>query len=480
MKLRIRLLLYAAFLILLVCTISIIVAISNQQVDKVAQKGLVADTLVREIFDLNALTNDYLLHREERAKIQWQKKYQSIKQLLNQPESNDPVSKEHRGRIEQELRISETTFKQLIASSNNVQSSSIEERLQGKLQISAQLMVGSAIQLSRISLQERQTIRESANRLVLVLILVIALALLIIFFFIYRKMVEPITNLTTVAKQVRNGDLSPRAIVFAKDEFGDLAITFNLMLDSLKESQEHLEKKVQERTQQLETSNKDLEAFSYSVSHDLRAPLRAIDGFSQILEEDYANKFDEEGKDVIATIRTSTQEMGTLIDDLLSFSRLGRQSMKLQTINMTTLAKSVFDELQKTNHDREIQFSCEDLPEIQGDSSLLRHVWINLLSNAIKYTNKKSKAQIMIGSKIQGNDILYYVQDNGAGFDMKYVNKLFGVFQRLHDRRDFEGTGVGLAIVARVITKHGGKVWAEGEVDKGATFYFSLPKKVAI
>ncbi len=226
----------------------------------------------------------------------------------------------------------------------------------------------------------------------------------------------------------------------------------------------------------LQAANKELEAFSYSVSHDLRAPLRAIDGFSKILSEDYADKLDDDGQHVIATIRHSTEQMGELIDDLLAFSRLGRQPIKAEDTNMTELAKTVFDDLKLANPGRDIRFCCEALPNAQVDASLIREVWVNLLANAVKYTKKKLIATITVSGKTTSDEKIYYVNDDGVGFDMKYVDKLFGVFQRLHSPEDFEGTGVGLAIVARIVAKHGGRVWAKGEVDKGATFYFSFPR----
>lgn len=222
--------------------------------------------------------------------------------------------------------------------------------------------------------------------------------------------------------------------------------------------------------------NKDLEAFSYSVSHDLRAPLRAVDGFSNILVEDYGEKLDDYGKHVVETIRKSTVQMGNLIDDLLSFSRLGRQEIKATDVDMTALAKTVFDDLKLASPERSIRFTCAEIPVAHVDPALIRQVWINLLANAIKFTNQKDVALISIGSTVENNNVTYFVKDNGVGFDMKYVAKLFTVFQRLHNVGDFEGTGIGLSIVARIISKHGGQVWAEGMVDQGATFYFSLPK----
>ncbi len=476
MKIRTKLVLSAGFLIEIVCCVGLLVLLITQNVNTATQKELLANQFVRDVFDLNLLTDDYLLHQEERAIVQWHKKSQIIEMALTRTELNDPHTKEHLKRISQSLSDSQKTFDQLVGSPTKEQPSDLDKRLIGKLQINAQVMFGSATQLSYEVLKERELVKEWADMLIPTLVFVLAFVIFLIFLLLYRSIIRPINNLVAVAQKVQRGDLSKRAAIFSKDEMGDLASADNLMLDALKESHENLEQKVQERTKELQAANKDLEAFSYSVSHDLRAPLRAIDGFSQILEEDYATKFDKEGKDVITTIRTSTKKMGDLIDDLLTFSRIGRQAIKTEKIDMTILAKTIFDELKKANSNRSITFTCENLPPTQGDPMLMRQVWVNLLSNAIKYTKNQKTAIITLGSTEKKDTIVYWVKDNGAGFDMQYVNKLFGVFQRLHDARDFEGTGVGLAIVARIIAKHGGKVWAEGLVNKGATFSFSLPK----
>jgi PAS domain S-box-containing protein len=238
-----------------------------------------------------------------------------------------------------------------------------------------------------------------------------------------------------------------------------------------------LEQRVVQRTAQLEAVNKELEAFSYSVSHDLRAPLRAIDGFSRVILEDYIDELNDEGKRVLNIIRNNTQKMGQLIDDLLLFSRLGRQEISPSDISMTELAKGVFEEIKSPADERNLQFNMKTLPLAQGDRSMMKQVFANLLSNAIKFTRSRKMATIEIGGINDGAENIYYVKDNGVGFDMQYVNKLFGVFQRLHSAEEFEGTGVGLAIVQRIIHRHGGRVWAEGRVNEGATFYFSLPAK---
>jgi PAS domain S-box-containing protein len=223
-------------------------------------------------------------------------------------------------------------------------------------------------------------------------------------------------------------------------------------------------------------ASKEMEAFSYSVSHDLRAPLRAIDGFTQILVEDHAEKLDDEGKRVASIIRASTVQMGKLIDDLLSFSRLGRQAIVKNVVVMNTLVNEIINELKKTAPKRDIEFIVKDIPNAMADINMMRVALMNLLANAFKFTSKKTKAVIEIGSKNENNNITYYIKDNGVGFDMKYIDKLFGVFQRLHSTEDFEGTGIGLSNVKRVIERHGGKVWAESKVGEGATFYFTLPK----
>jgi light-regulated signal transduction histidine kinase (bacteriophytochrome) len=227
---------------------------------------------------------------------------------------------------------------------------------------------------------------------------------------------------------------------------------------------------------QLEAANKELEAFSYSVSHDLRAPLRAIDGFSRVVLEDYTGKLDDEGKRYLNIIRGNTKKMGQLIDDLLLFSRLGRQELRASGIDMGKLAKAVSEELKLAVPERKLKFTINTLIPAQGDQAMIRQVFVNLLSNAVKFTRPKETAMIEIGGQNEGSENIYYVRDNGVGFDMQYVNKLFGVFQRLHSSEEFEGTGVGLAIVQRIIHRHGGRAWAEGKVGEGAAFYFSLPR----
>ncbi len=226
----------------------------------------------------------------------------------------------------------------------------------------------------------------------------------------------------------------------------------------------------------LEAVNKELEAFSYSVSHDLRAPLRAISGFAEAVTEDYAARLDAEGKRYLGLIQDNAHKMGQLIDDLLAFSRLGRQQMTVTRIDMEALARAVFDELWALAPTREITLKIGSVPPAFGDGTLVRQVLANLLSNALKFTRTRAQPCVEFGYRSEPAGGAYYVKDNGVGFDMQYAGKLFGVFQRLHAVTEFEGTGVGLALVQRIVMRHGGRVWAEGAVDQGATFCFTLPK----
>jgi PAS domain S-box-containing protein len=229
----------------------------------------------------------------------------------------------------------------------------------------------------------------------------------------------------------------------------------------------------------LESSNKELESFSYSVSHDLRAPLRAIDGFAEMIEEDYAAKLDAEARRYLGVIRENSKRMGMLIDDLLAFSRLGRQAVSKAEIDVGSLVREVIAELRHSLPPRgnaAPRIEVGPLPVVRGDRALLRQVWTNLIANALKYSSKAEQPLILIGGSAGEQENEYYVRDNGVGFDMMYVEKLFGVFQRLHRADEFSGTGVGLAIVHRVVARHGGRVWAEGKINEGAVFSFALPK----
>lgn len=282
---------------------------------------------------------------------------------------------------------------------------------------------------------------------------------------------------------VRHGVGRP---AYTEDDFHlvrDLAERAALAIDSarlLKELEDRVEQRTREleRTnRELESTNRELEAFSYSVSHDLRAPLRAIDGFSLILEEEHGASLDEDAKRVLGVIRKNTKRMGQLIDDLLRFSRLGRLAMTPVNVAMQKLVESIIEELRAAESSRSLEFRIADLPPAVCDPQLIRQVWINLLGNAVKYTRTRPQAVIQVAGSAEERELRYTITDNGSGFDPKYSNKLFGVFQRLHSSTEFEGTGVGLALVQRIVARHGGRVWADGRLNEGATFGFALPRR---
>lgn len=245
------------------------------------------------------------------------------------------------------------------------------------------------------------------------------------------------------------------------------------------EQRKKTQRAIEKSAAQLELTNKELESFSYSVSHDLRSPLRAIDGYSRIFEEDYADTLDDEGRRLLAVIRSSSKKMGVLIDDLLAFSQMGRKRVEPTRVDMDALVDDVWSEVCQHAQKDGLSLQKTALPTIWGDRALLRQVLVNLLSNAVKYSGNQAQPKIEVAALDKGQEIVYSVRDNGVGFDMRFYNKLFGVFQRLHTEQEFPGTGVGLAIAHRVVVRHGGRIWAESVLGEGTVFYFSLPKEVA-
>lgn len=307
---------------------------------------------------------------------------------------------------------------------------------------------------------------------------------------IQRGFSEPIARLAATAKSVsREKDYTLRVEPTEnRDELGELIGTFNDMLEQIQvrdseveagrarlhELSEELEQRVVRRTAELEATNKELEAFTYSVSHDLRAPLRRIDGFANLLVEQNRGRLSDESMHFLSRVREGTRQMGQLIDDLLNLARLGRKEVSLKVTGLSSIVEAVAGTLTRENGDRIIEWRIASLPFVECDPALMEVVFTNLLSNAVKYSRPRAQAVIEVGAVEQNGHPVIFVRDNGVGFSMKYAEKLFGVFQRLHRAEDFEGTGVGLATVQRIIHKHRGSIWVVAELDKGACFYFTI------
>jgi signal transduction histidine kinase len=312
---------------------------------------------------------------------------------------------------------------------------------------------------------------------------------------VQRSLAEPIARLVAVAQAVSHDqDYAVRVEpTQTHDELGGLIDTFNEMLAKiqardreveagkagLRQLNEELEERVQQRTAELEATNHELEAFTYSVSHDLRAPLRRIDGFANLLVEQYGTQLADEAGHYLSRVREGTRHMGQLVDDLLNLARLGRKDLRLQVTGLSSIVEGVAGAVGREAGGRSIEWRLGPLPFVECDPALMGVVFTNLLSNAVKYTRPRAQAVIDVGSVHQDGHVVIFVRDNGVGFSMKYADKLFGVFQRLHRAEDFEGTGVGLATVQRIVHKHGGVIWAEAELDKGACFFFTLGTSAA-
>ena len=502
MRIKTRLQVMTVLSAALVATMAVLLYWSHHRLATAIKAEELANEIVGSVFERNILRTDYTINDNERAKDQWFTKQDYVRDLLKRAPSYFETT-EDRKTIDNMVRNVEgsAAIFQQVAGNRDLagkglreaaQAGEIQNRLVGQLLLRAYDTVADARGLQEAGGLRIQSTQKTFSNLSLAFAGLMAALIAITAWFLGRLLTKGITGLHEGAVTIGAGNLDHRISLRGKDEFSEVAETFNSMAEKLGLSYADLEREIAERKRataevenlnqelghmvsQLQAANIELEAFSYSVSHDLRAPLRAIDSFSRIIIEDYTEKLDDEGREALAFIRDNTRNMGKLIDDLLAFSRLGRQEMRTARIDMTRMAHQVFSDIEKTTTNRAIQFRVGELPPVPGDPVLIRQALSNLIENAVKYTSPMDIAVIEVEGRNNGDEHVYSVRDNGVGFEMQYADKLFGVFQRLHGADEFEGTGVGLALVQRIVHRHGGRVWAEGKVGEGATFYFALP-----
>ncbi len=466
--------------------------ITFRDVDEALRKNEVARDIAQGVFELTVLTGDYLLYYEERAQTQWKRKHESLGRLLAEPGfrgvEEEPLITVLRAHHVEIGRI----FGEVVANRQTVQAQEgptdflleLQQRLMAQLLIKSQTMETGAIGLGSKSIAEVRDAERQAGWLVIVLGASVVIVMAGTWIVVATRVVRPIGKLQRGIQILGGGDLDYRIGPLGKDEIGEVARSFDEMAEQLSTttvSRNELAKEVTEREraeEALRGANAELEAFSYSVSHDLRAPLRAMDGFSQVLLEDYADNLDAEGRDHLGRVRGASQHMAQLIEDLLELSRVTRAELRHGKSNLSELAQAISAEFRKAEPDRQVTFDIAPGVIAEGDERLLRIVLENLLGNAWKFTSKHPQGKIEFGATTHDGKPAYYVRDDGAGFDMAYADKLFKPFQRLHKTGEFPGTGIGLATAARIIQRHGGRIWAESAVEQGTTVYFSLGTKL--
>ena len=497
MNIKNKLYISAGISIVLVLILVSLVFVTSGRIAKENEKHQLLMDVYKSVSELDIVTYDYLLHREKRMEHQWNIKHDSLGEILDglaEEEGLKSIRADYAtlgnlfSQVTENYRERQKSIQEGTSQKQIDAITGLEERLVTQLLITSHSIITDASILAEEAHTEATETQRVASNLTVILMIVLAIAITTSSLIIARSISKPLTRLADYSRRVGEGEYTADIEIKGKDEVASVASDVKSMVGQLRKHREHLEELVEERTSDLKARttelerantdvaaiNKELEAFAYSVSHDLRAPLRSIDGFSQALMEDYPDKLDEQGKGYLQRVRSAAQRMGILIDDLLSLSRVTRSEMRRETVNLSAIAQSIAEELQETQPKRQVDFVIVPGLTTNGDSQLLHQLMENLLGNAWKFTGQHPKAKIEFGtSQVDGKET-FFVRDDGSGFDMTYADKLFGVFQRLHSQDDFPGTGVGLATVQRIAQRHGGQVWAEGKLEEGATFYFTL------
>jgi signal transduction histidine kinase len=481
MRLRTSFRLSVAASITTVAALALLMAWSIRSSSRASEAEDFATALQREVLERSILRDEYLLYGNDRARQQWEAKSAALGARLQHASEWFEASDEREALADMTeawdrtrplfSEIVKLHLEQVASAEESASSAALRERLTGKLILLSHNLSARASQLLASSSRrqdrtEQVTIVLACVLIATVLVIVVANATLA-----SRLIERRIARLRAGAERIASGAFTHRIAMAGNDELAELAAAFDDMAQQLETQMARLASKNRE----LEAANRELEAFSYSVSHDLRAPIRHITGFVELLEKRAPAGLDEKSRHYLRVISDASRKMGALIDDLLSFSRMARAELVAGRVPLGPLVDGVIGDLARDADGRQVVWDVAPLPEVSGDAAMLRQVWFNLIANALKFSRSRPSARIQIGALTADGEVRCFVRDNGVGFDMKYANKLFGVFQRLHREADFEGTGVGLANVQRIVHRHGGRAWAEATPGQGAVFWFSLP-----
>jgi signal transduction histidine kinase len=458
---------------------------SMQHTEQAIRRSNYAASIIAEgISGLRLVTVEYIVFRNERARLQWQQRHESLARHLAENVFEESVERSMVEEIRLQNQDLNTTFSALVELDRHYGKSvqeiallrEAERQLVTQLMLISQDSVIDATRLGRITAEQLGESRYRTNWLLAALVALMGLVIATNFAMSLSQILTPIKRLKQGAEAFTRGELGFRTGLRVNNELGELSQVFDLMVKRLAETMTVLKYK----TAQLQETNRELESFSYSVSHDLRSPLRGIDGWGLALIEDYGAQLDATAHTYLERIRHDTQRMGHLIDDLLQLARVTRSEIKHEAVDLSALAHTIAERLQQAHSGRRIEFLIQPGLNTQGDPRLLEIALTNLLDNACKFTSPRPEARIEFGEtlvEVPETSVLqraYFVRDNGVGFDMTHAQRLFGAFQRMHKTSEFQGTGIGLATVQRIVHRHGGKVWADAKLDQGATFYFSL------
>jgi signal transduction histidine kinase len=448
------------------------------EVEDANRRRLVTSEIARGLTELRLLTFEYHLYHTERVRVQWDAVSDRVDRLIANARFREPEEKNILAGLGENRAVGRRLFTDLTgAHGANREDAPLDDASRRfEVQLLSQLLTyqqenfTDALRLNNLATERIIDAQRGVMIVILAGLPLIAAIIVGTSWFIRRGVLAPIAGLQQATRQVAAGNWDFVLGIRGDDEIGELSKNFDAMTQSLRASFAQIERS----NQDLVALNEELKAFSYSVSHDLRGPLRSLDGFSLVLLEDYGDKLDEEGKDALERIRAASQRMGYLIDDLLRLSQVTRAELNVTRIDLSAIAREIADALDRERTGRSVEWAIEAGLSIRADPALTRIAMQNLLHNAWKFTGRTDRPVIRVGALEREGKTVYFVADNGVGFDMAHADSLFGAFQRLHHVDDFPGTGIGLAIVQRIIRRHHGKIWAEAKEGEGATFFFSV------